>query len=128
MEKILEIGKIDILIDDGGHTNLQQVTTLMESLPYIKKGGSIIVEDTHTSFMSYKGFKNPSKYSYINFSKKFIEILHRRNPMLKKKINLFCNKIYSIEYFDSIVCFNIPMECFIKNLKIKKIKKLFYRL
>ena len=26
-----KIGKIDILIDDGGHTNLQQITTLMES-------------------------------------------------------------------------------------------------
>ena len=123
-----EIGKIDILIDDGGHTNLQQVTTLMESLPYIKKGGSIIVEDTHTSFMSYKGFKNPSKYSFINFSTKFIEILHRRNPMLKKKINLFCNKIYSIEYFDSIVCFNIANGnlSFTKNLENNKRLRNFF--
>ena len=87
--KILEeifkkVGKIDILIDDGGHTNLQQITTLMQSIPYIKNGGSIIVEDTHTSFMNYKGFKNPSKNSFISFSTKLIENLHRRNPMLKK--------------------------------------------
>ena len=66
-----EIGKIDILIDDGGHTNLQQITTLMESIPYIKDGGSIIVEDTHTSFMNYKGFRNPSKNSFINFCRIF---------------------------------------------------------
>jgi len=111
-----KIGKIDILIDDGGHTNLQQITTLMESIPYIKDGGSIIVEDTHTSFMNYKGFRNPSKNSFINFSTKLIENLHRRNPMLKKKTNQFSNKISSIEYFDSIVCINISK----KKLNISK--------
>ena len=111
-----KVGKIDILIDDGGHTNLQQITTLMQSIPYIKNGGSIIVEDTHTSFMNYKGFKNPSKNSFISFSTKLIENLHRRNPMLKKKINQFSNKISSIEYFDSIVCINISK----KKLKMSK--------
>ena len=88
-----KVGKIDILIDDGGHTNLQQITTLMQSIPYIKNGGSIIVEDTHTSFMNYKGFKNPSKNSFISFSTKLIENLHRRNPMLKKELINFLIKL-----------------------------------
>ena len=68
-------GKIDILIDDGGHTNLQQVTSFMESINHINDNGVIIVEDTHTSYMNYKGFKNPSKYSFINFSLNIIENL-----------------------------------------------------
>ena len=42
-----KFGKIDILIDDGGHTNLQQITTLMESINHINYGGMIVVEDTH---------------------------------------------------------------------------------
>ena len=117
-------GKIDVLIDDGGHTNLQQITTLMESLPFIKKGGVIIIEDTHTSYMNYKGFRNPSKNSLINFSTKFIENLHRRNPMLKKEINHFSNKIYSIEYFDSIVCFNISSETQRKSQSLENNKTL----
>lgn len=100
-------GKIDILIDDGGHTNLQQITTLMESIENINKGGVILIEDTHTSFMNYKGFKNPSKNSFINFSSHIIENLHRRNPMVRKKMNYLSKKIYSIEYFDSIVLINI---------------------
>tara|TARA_B100000900_G_scaffold332450_1_gene293334 strand:- start:1083 stop:1904 length:822 start_codon:yes stop_codon:yes gene_type:complete len=102
-----KIGKIDILIDDGGHTNLQQITTFMESIENIKSGGKIIIEDTHTSYMNYKGFKNPSKKSFINFSSFLIENLHRRNPMLKKKMNYLSNKIFSIEYYDSIVIINI---------------------
>ena len=119
-----KVGKIDILIDDGGHTNLQQITTLMQSIPFIKDGGSIIVEDTHTSYMNYKGFKNPSKNSFINFSTKLIENLHRRNPMLKKKINEFSNKIISIEYFDSIACINISKRKLKMSNNIENNKKL----
>ncbi len=123
-----KVGKIDILIDDGGHTNLQQITTLMESINYIKRNGVIIVEDTHASFISYKGFKNPSKFSFINFSVNFIENIHRRNPMLNKKIGELSNKIMSIEYFDSIVVFNFSKKKLnkTKNLKNNKSLEVFY--
>ena len=107
-----KVGKIDLLIDDGGHTNIQQITTLVESFKNIRDGGMIIIEDTHTSFMKKKGFGNPSKYSLINFSSSIIENLHRRNPNLIKKMNDFSKKIHSIEYFDSIVVFKInSKEC-----------------
>ena len=116
-----QVGKIDILIDDGGHTNLQQITTLMHSIEYIKNDGLIIIEDTHTSFMNYKGFKNPSKYSLINFTNKMIENLHRRNPMVKKKLNIFSKKVYSIEYFDSLVLIKINKKFkYSKNLHNNK--------
>lgn len=117
-------GKIDILIDDGGHTNLQQITTLMESVNNINSGGVILIEDTHTSFMNYKGFKNPSKNSLINFTTNIIENLHRRNPMIKKKINVFSKKIYSIEYFDSIVLFNINKKKLNNSKNLHNNKKL----
>ena len=79
----------------------------MESLNYINNKGVIVVEDTHTSYMNYKGFKNPSKNSFINFSTNIIENIHRRNPMIKKKMNQISEKIYSIEYYDSIAVINI---------------------
>ena len=123
-----KVGKVDILIDDGGHTNIQQITTLVESVNFIKNGGKIIIEDTHTSFMSKKGFNNPSKYSLVSFSSSLIENLHRRNPNIKKKMNTFSKKIFSIEYFDSIVSFNIDeKKCGkTKNLENnKKLKKYF---
>ena len=117
-------GKIDILIDDGGHTNLQQITALMESIENIKNDGLIIIEDTHTSFMNYKGFKNPSDYSLINFTNKIIENLHRRNPMIKKKMNLFSKKISSIEYFDSIVIIKISKKKYSYSKNLYNNKKL----
>ena len=99
-------GKIDVLLDDGGHKNIQQVTTLMESINFIKPSGTIIIEDTHTSFMKKKGFKNPSKYSLINFSNSIIENIHRQNPSINKKPNYISEKVESISFYDSIVCFN----------------------
>ena len=119
-----KVGKIDILIDDGGHTNLQQVTTVMESLKNIRKGGMIVVEDTHTSFMYEKGFKNPSKFSFINFASEIIEIIHRRNPMLKKNVNIFSKKIRSIEFYDSISVINFSENDLNKSKNLENNKKL----
>ena len=119
-----KVGKIDILIDDGGHTNLQQITTLMESINHINPNGIIVVEDTHTSFMKDKGFKNPSKFSFINFTLMIVETLHRRNPMIKKKLNNLSKLINSIEYFDSITVVNIAKKKLIKSQNLENNKKL----
>ena len=113
-----QVGKIDILLDDGGHKNIQQITTFMESIRYINNGGKIIVEDTHTSFMKKKGFKNPSKYSFINFCFHLIENMHRRNPMLEKNLNYYSKKIKQINFHDSIVEVDITEN---KNLKYSQL-------
>ena len=36
-----------------------------------------------------KGFKNPSDYSFINFSKLIVESMHRRNPTLNKEFSAY---------------------------------------
>lgn len=50
-----EIGEVDILLDDGGHTFEQQIVTVESALPHIKDGGLLVVEDTHTSYMKEFG-------------------------------------------------------------------------
>jgi len=45
---------LDIILDDGGHTMLQQQLTLKVLLPdHLKSGGLFILEDLHTSGPSY---------------------------------------------------------------------------
>ncbi len=120
-------GKIDVLLDDGGHKNIQQITTFMESVKFIKEGGKIVVEDTHTSYMKNKGFKNPSKYSFINFTFNLIENLHRRNPSTNKDMNFISKRIHQINFYDSIVEIKISKNKKIKNSKfIENNKKLRY--
>ena len=62
-----EVGSIDVLLDDGGHTNKHQITTVESALDHIKDGGMIVVEDTVTSYL--KQFGNPSRYSFMNYAK-----------------------------------------------------------
>ena len=76
-----EEGKVDIIIDDGGHTNYQQIITAINCIPNIKDGGMLITEDTHTSYL--KRFDNPSKYSFINFVKKTIDDINSLFPGIK---------------------------------------------
>ena len=50
-EDLLNIpGDFDIIIDDGGHTMLQQQVTLSAIFDKVKNGGFYVVEDLHTSF------------------------------------------------------------------------------
>ena len=88
----------------------------------------IIIEDTHTSFMRDKGFKNPSKFSFINFTTLLVETIHKRNPMLKKEINFFSKKIQSLEYYDSLTVINISKKNLPKSKNLEnniKLRNLF---
>ena len=103
-ETLKKIGKFDIFIDDGGHTNVQQAITLKSLINHINFDTLLIFEDTHTSYQAE--FGNPSRLSFSNLSKKFIDIIHTNNNK-----SLFAketyNKVFSIEYFDSIIAFKV---------------------
>ena len=106
----LEVGKIDILLDDGGHTNENQILTLNNIINNVNDNGLIVIEDTSASY-SKKHF-NPSKYSFINYSKFLIDDLYgkvkdksRLEEVFKK--NSLNDSIYSIKFFNSIVAFFI---------------------
>ena len=106
-----EIGTIDVLLDDGGHKNIQQINTVHNSIENINDGGLIVVEDTHTSYL--KEYKNPSYFSFINFCNKIIENIHRRCDLVNKRINLYSKKVHSLSFYESIVVLNIDSEkCF----------------
>jgi len=97
----LEIGKIDILIDDGGHTNQQQIITFDSCYQNINDNGIIFVEDTHSSYL--KEFGNPSKYSFINFCYSLVDGINKKT--INKKISSYIAKIYKIQFYQSVVVF-----------------------
>jgi len=114
-----KVGEVDIILDDGGHTNFQQIVTSCSCIPFIKDDGVLVVEDVFHSYgVSYgaSGFYNPSKYSFINFCKKTIDDVNYRFPG-NKKFKFSLNKsVFSVEFFEAIVAFNINKElCKIEN-------------
>ena len=118
-----EVGNVDIILDDGGHTNEQQLITLLESLNFINNGGVHIVEDVHASYL--KRYGNPTKYSFINFSKKSIDDINFTFPKIGSFKNSINKIVHSIEFFESIVAFKVNRDLcnenkFIMNTGIDK--------
>ena len=61
----------------------------------IRSEGTRVSEDTHTGYLKKVG--NPSKYSFINYSKYLRDVINSRFSDIKViKNNNFKNKIYSI--------------------------------
>ena len=100
-----EVGPIDILIDDGGHTNDQQIITSHFAIQNIKDGGVLIVEDVHTSY--FRGFGNPFKYSFINFASHIVTSINSRASSLRRAKSNYWSIVYNLGFYESIVVFHI---------------------
>jgi hypothetical protein len=103
-----EVGSIDILVDDGGHTNDQQIITSHFAIQNIKDGGVLIVEDVHTSY--FRGFGNPFKYSFINFASHIVTSINSRASALKRANGNYWSIVYSAGFYESIVAFHIDRQ------------------
>ena len=99
-----KVGKIDIILDDGGHRYIDQITSIECILDNIKHNGLIVVEDTHTSYMDGFGDK---RYSLINYIKNNIDKINHKSHKLKNISSK--ENIWSIRVYESIVAI------FIKN-------------
>jgi hypothetical protein len=110
------VGNIDVLLDDGGHSNLQTWTTLKHAIPHVNDGGTIVVEDTHASYM--QDFGNPSAGSFISRVKEIVDDINYRSYRIgdedrKKKLpnrleGLDVSRcVHSVKFYESIVGFSI---------------------
>lgn len=111
------VGPVDIVLDDGGHSNSQQIVTAHKVLPHIRDGGMLAVEDVHTSYLRFYG--NPSKYSFINYCKKAIDQINARSsvlPWMRERPSTLRDTVYSCTFYESIVCFHIDRKkCFVST-------------
>lgn len=98
-----EVGRVDVVLDDGGHTYLQQITTLNKSMEFISDQGLIIIEDTHTSFLG--GF-GPRKHSFINYVFELVRNKNSKRSFSEETRHL--ERVGSIQFFDSITVIRPP--------------------
>ncbi len=101
-----EIPKLDIVIDDGGHSMEQQIVTLEEIYDHIKDDGLYWCEDVGTSYWPETyggGYKK--KTSYIEYTKNIIDYLNANSAIKKDslEINKYTNTAYSICFHENVV-------------------------
>ena len=90
------------MLDDGGHTYEQQIITVESLIPSVNDGGIILVEDTHTSYMS--GF-GPKRYSFLEYVKNKIDKINYRFGELSQLNSE--KRFWSIEIVESMVAFKV---------------------
>ena len=126
---------LDIVIDDGGHSMNQQITSFHTLFPLLKNKGLYVIEDLHTSYWRGYGGRKGKKHSTIGLIKHLIDEIHywcyeslfTRIKYLMRRIlglsggtaqfrfnpkNIYEESIHSITIADSI--------CFIKKEALPK--------
>jgi hypothetical protein len=111
-----QVGDIDVLLDDGGHRNDQQIVTVKSSLPHIRDGGIILVEDTQTSFVKFESFQ---KFSFVSFLKGKIRSLYSRSEEVRVESDLFSKSVHSIEFFTGVCALHINRELCMDTQRIE---------
>ena len=99
-----KVGRIDVLIDDGGHRMDQQRATFEELYTAVADDGVVLVEDCHTSYWQDfgGGYRNPQ--SFVEFMKGLVDQLnawHSRDPHSFPP-SVFTRTADSIHFYDSI--------------------------
>lgn len=101
-----EIEEPSIIIDDGGHTMTQQITTFEELYLGLHADGTYLIEDLHTSYWEEYGGGYLNQNSFIEYAKSHIDKLnawHIRNNQLS--VSNFTKHTKSVVFYDSIVVF-----------------------
>lgn len=98
--------RVDILLDDGGHTMNQQITTFREMFPHIKDGGLYMCEDCHTSYVDggdWPGGGLKREGTFIEFMKNIIDELNANwtGKALSPTYNTL--NMGGLHFYDSVV-------------------------
>ncbi len=110
-----KVGKVDVILDDGGHTYQQQIITAENVLPNIKDGGLLVTEDVNTSYQRY--YAGPSRNSFISYAFNkvhginyrygiFTSPKYREGMLLRRRVRPD-NLVYSMTFLQSIVAYHV---------------------
>lgn len=70
------LGPWDIILDDGGHTDNQILTSFEELFPFVNDGGIYLIEDTHAHYFDKSFRDHPENKSVVSFVADHFASLH----------------------------------------------------
>ena len=96
--------KFDIVIEDGGHTMIQQIVTFEEVFGHVAENGVYLCEDLHTSYQSKYGGGYKKNDTFIEYSKNFIDgINSHHSGGIPEKFRKIRENTKSIHHYESVV-------------------------
>ncbi len=97
-----QVGPIDLLLDDGGHTYEQQIKTVEACVDQINDGGLLVIEDTHTSYMQGFGLKS---LSLVKYGQRLSDRINQRFSELNQGSAEY--RIWGVRFYESFVVLEI---------------------
>jgi hypothetical protein len=97
--------RIDVLIDDGGHTMAQQIATFDVLFPRVHADGVYLCEDLHTSYRPGWGGGRGQAGTFVEHAKRHIDLLnawHSEEPGVLD-VTDFTRTAQSMHFYDSVV-------------------------
>jgi hypothetical protein len=104
-----QYGEFDIIIDDGGHTMVQQITTLDCMYPMLKNNGVFVVEDTHTSYWQQWGGSFRGANTFVEYSKRIMDVVNNefiRDSAIENSIKEIFRDLNCVSFYNSVVVFD----------------------
>jgi hypothetical protein len=100
-----KISKVDIILDDGGHTMKQQITSFENLFSHVKNDGLYMCEDVHTSYWLNFGGGFKRTGTFIEFSKNIIDKInaYHSEQLIFLKVDDITKSTNSIHFYDSII-------------------------
>jgi hypothetical protein len=96
------VPRLDIVIDDGGHTMTQQITTFEELYPHLQPHGVYLCEDVHTSYYPKYGGGLRKDGTFLEYTKALIDRLHAWHP-IGLEVDAFTRTTNALHFYDSVV-------------------------
>lgn len=107
------LNRLDIVLDDGGHTMNQQINSFEILFPILKEGGIYICEDIESSYQNMYGGGPKRRGTFIEFCKNMIDILNANHShYFTLKPSDLSKQIEYIHFYNNVVI--------IKKNKIEK--------
>lgn len=104
---MVQLPELDIILDDGGHTMIQQLVSFETLYLKVKEGGLYVVEDTHTSYWTefHGGLRQSG--TFVEYAKGLIDHLYEHHIHDKTAITFddISRHISGIAFYDSVVVF-----------------------
>ena len=95
---------IDIVIDDGGHTMPQQITSFEELYPHLQPNGVYLCEDIHTSYAPHYGGGYRRAGTFLEYGKGLIDRLYAWYSFEPEfAVDALTRSTYALHFYDSVL-------------------------
>lgn len=103
-----QVGRVDVVIDDGGHRVEQQRATFDVLYPAVRDGGVFLVEDLHTNYWTSYGGGLRRPDTFIEHAKTLIDQMHAWHSRDAESLRVdgLTRSIGGMHIYDSVIVFD----------------------